>query len=195
LIPFLIGILTLVVYRGWSKTASVQGTIWGVGIFLVLYLVAAGSGFTADLEQVAGELWVEGPSSGYAGELMLAIEEASVQISGARDQLDLIYQIDSPLAHWLLRDLPNAEYQAVINPNQLPSVILNQSFEIETGLQGQFYSGQHHALQLERSWEGSPFPPDFDRWLVYRETPVVKDWVVLWTRQDLFPLYDPASTD
>ena len=99
------------------------------------------------------------------------------------------------LNHWLLRNFPNAEYQPVLNPNQLPDVVLNQSFEFEVGPQGQFYSGQHLVLQLERSWEGSPLPPDFDRWLVYRNTPLVKDWVFLWTRVDVFPLYNSTPVD
>lgn len=194
-IPILIAVMTSVVYRGWSPEASLQGTVWGVGIFLVLYLVGAGSGFTADLEQVAGELWVAGPSSGYADELMLAIEEASVQVTGTKDQVELVYQIDSPLVHWLLRDFPHASYQAVVNPNQLPSLVLNQNVAFETGPQGKFYSGQHHALQLERSWVPEPLPPDFDRWLVYRETPVAKNWVFLWTRLDLFPLYQSTPSE
>jgi hypothetical protein len=194
LIPVLIVVMTFIVYRGWSQQASIQGVAWSVSIFLVFYLVTAGSGFTADLTQVASELWVEGPSSGYAAELMQAIEEASEQITGTQDQLDLVYQIDTPLVHWLLRNMPNASYQPVLNPNQLPSAILNQSFELNGSLI-EFYSGQHHALQLERFWDGRPVPQDFDRWLVYRDSPLVKDWVVLWTRVDLFPLYNSTQAE
>lgn len=195
LIPVVIVLMTFILYRGWSGKASLQGATWGVGVFIVLYLVTAGFGFTADLEQVAGELWVQGPSAGYADELMQAIEDVSIQATGSREQVDVVYQIDSPLVHWLMRDLPNAEFQPVINPNQLPSVVLNQSFEFEVGPQGQFYSGQHHALQLERRWEESPLPPDFDRWLIYRDTPLSKDWVILWTRVDIFPLYNSTPVD
>jgi hypothetical protein len=194
LIPVLIVVMTFIVYRGWSQQASIQGVAWSVSIFLVFYLVTAGSGFTADLTQVASELWVEGPSSGYAAELMQAIEEASEQITGTQDQVDLVYQIDTPLVHWLLRNMPNASYQPVLNPNQLPSVIMNQSFELNGSL-SEFYSGQHHALQLERFWDGRPVPQDFDRWLVYRDSPLVKDWVVLWTRVDLFPLYNSTQAE
>jgi len=195
LIPLVIGLMTLIIHRGWSGKAALQGAAWGVGVFLVVYLVAAGFGFTADREQVAGELWVEGASSGYAEELMQAIEEVSIQTTGSRDQLELVYQMDTPLVHWLLRNLPNAEYQPVLNPNQLPAVVLNQSYEFEVGPHGQFYSGQHLVLQLERTWEGSSLPPDFDRWLIYRNTPLVKDWVFLWTRIDMFPLYHSTPID
>ncbi len=195
LIPLVIGLITLIIYRGWSGNASLQGATWGISVFLVFYLLTAGFGFTANLEQVAGELWVEGPSTGYAEELMQAIEDVSIQTTGSRDQLELVYQVDTPLVHWLLRNLPNAEYQPVLNPNQLPVVVLNQDYEFEIGPQGQFYSGQHLVLQMERSWEGRPIPQDFDRWLVYRTTPVVKDWVFLWTRVDKFPLYNSTPVD
>lgn len=194
LIPLLILVMTLIIYRGWSRQASFQGVTWAVSLFMVFYLVSTGSGFTADLPQVAGELWVQGPSAGYADELVQAIEEASLQITGTEDQLEMVYQVDTPLVHWLLRNFPYASFEPVINPNQLPPVILNQNFDLAGSL-GQFYSGQNHALQLERFWDGRPIPPDFDRWLVYRETPLAKDWVVLWTRSDLFPLYNSSPEE
>ena len=138
---------------------------------------------------------MQGPAAGHPEEVRAALEEASVQITGSKDQLALVYQIDSPLLHWLLRDFPNAEFQPVELQNELPDVVLNQ--KIDAGgedLLTQFYRGQRIPFQLERNWDGA-LPPDFDRWLVYREAPVSKDWIVIWTRADVFPLYAPQPED
>ena len=57
---------------------------------------------------------------------MTAIEEASTQITGTKYELALVYQIDSRLVDWLLRDFPNARYSRRLSANDLPDVVLNQ---------------------------------------------------------------------
>ncbi len=57
---------------------------------------------------------------------MTAIEEASMQITGTKYELALVYQIDSRLVDWLLRDFPNARYSPTLAANDLPDVVLNQ---------------------------------------------------------------------
>jgi len=194
-IPVLIAVMTAFISVGWSGDAPLKGTAWGVGVFLILYLTMTAWGFSRPPELLAGEMWQQGPSPGYSDEMMAAIREASVQITGANDELALVYQIDSPLVHWLLRDFPNAEYRPEVMPNALPDVVLNQELGFSDSNTGQFYAGQQFVLAVSPQWGGSPLPADFDRWLVYREAPVSKTWVYLWTRADLFPLYEPAPVD
>jgi hypothetical protein len=194
-IPLLIVLMTGITRYAWKGKAPMQGAVWSVGLFLVFYLLMTAWNFTAQPEYLAGELWVQGPATGHPEEVRAALEEASVQITGSRDQLALVYQIDSPLVNWLLRDFPNAEFQPVELQNELPDVVLNQ--KIDAGGEDfltQFYRGQRIPLQFERNWGGT-LPPDFVRWLVYREAPVSEDWVVIWTRADAFPLYAPQPAE
>ena len=194
-IPLLVVLMTVFVSWGWPGDAPLKGTSWGVGAFLVFYVVMAGWGFSRPPELLANEVWQRAPSIGYTDEMLAAIEEASVQITGSEDALQLVYTIDSPLVHWLLRDLPNAEYRAEVLPNQLPDVILNQDPSFSESDAGQFYAGQHFSLTMTPQWGGQPLPTDTDRWLVFREAAVSKEWAYLWTRADLFPLYEPAPAE
>ena len=194
-IPLLVVLMTVFVSWGWPGDAPLKGTAWGVGVFLVFIVVMVGWGFSRPPELLANELWQQGPSVGYTDEMLAAIEEASVQITGSDNDLQLVYTIDSPLVHWLLRDLPNAEYSAEVLPNQLPDVVLNQDPAFSESDAGQFYAGQHFTLTMSPQWGGQPLAPDTDRWLVFREAPVSKEWAYLWTRADLFPLYEPAPAE
>ena len=193
LVPVLILILSGLVSWGWAADASIRGAVWGVGAFLVFYIVMAAWGFSAPPEELASELWVQGPSVGQTAEMMTAIEEASTQITGTKYELDLVYQVDSRLVDWLLRDFPNAVYSPSLSANDLPDVVLTRDLGFMQTESGQLYGGQNFVLHLERAWGNPVLPPDFDRWLVYRKSPVEKDWVYLWTRADLFPLYEPAE--
>jgi hypothetical protein len=194
-IPLLIVIITNLASRVWDGYGPLQASIWSMGIFLTFYLLMTTWNFTAQPTELAGELWMQGPSTGSAKELIKAIEEASLQITGTQHQLELVYQIDSPLIHWLLRDFPNARYSAVPLENDLTDAVLNRETGSEDDLLNQFYLGEHITLHLTRNWAGQALPPDFDRWLVYRDSPVDKDWVTLWRRADLFPMYSPEPSE
>jgi hypothetical protein len=190
-IPLLVLLLPAVVYSSWPGDAAYHTSIWGVSIFLIIYLVSAATGFTDDRTEVAGELWMHHSSPGYLEEIRLAVEEASLQIIGHRTEIDLVYQIDSTVLHWTFRDFPNASYRPVLDSGALPSIILNTDQNFGYTEQGQFYRGQRAVLHYRQAWGETDLPPDFDRWLLYRESPVEKEWLTIWTRADLFPLYTP----
>ena len=99
-IPLLIVLITALAARVWEGSGAIQGTFWGAGAFLAFYLLMTTWNFTAQPTELAGELWMQGPSPGYAQELMDAIEETSLQITGTKNELNLVYQIDSPLVRW-----------------------------------------------------------------------------------------------
>jgi hypothetical protein len=70
------------------------------------------------------------------------------------------------------------------------------SFESLEELSGSgAYRGEKIAIQLARSWGGRVLPSDFDRWLVYREAPIEKQWVVLWAREDIFVGYQDVEAE
>lgn len=194
-IPLLILLISAMATSLWEGKSPLQGTYLGVGVFLSLYVLMTAWNFTAQPKELAGELWVQGAASSSVSELMDAIEETSLQITGTRNELQLVYQIDSPLIHWLLRDFPNARYSPLPPENELPEAVLNRETGIENDLLAQFYRGEQIPFQLVKNWNDSPFPADFDRWLVYRESPLIKDQATLWQRSDLFPLSIPEPSE
>jgi hypothetical protein len=195
LVPLVLLAMSGLVSLGWRGNFFSHGAVWGLGVFLVFYLLVAAFGFSSGSDQLANELWLQGPGSGTIDEMVTAIEQISIQQTGTRDELELVYQIDSALLHWLFREMPNADYSPVAPENSLYAVVLNTEPDFGLTVGGQFYTGQHFSLFLRPDWSGGAAPPDFDRWLVYREAPLQSDRVYLWTRVDLFPLYQPAPLE
>jgi hypothetical protein len=193
-IPLLIVFISVFISRGWPGQASMQGAVLGVGVFLIFYLVMAGWGFSRPPNLLASEMWVQEPSVGYTDELAAAITETSVQITGTQNELVIHYQGQSPQVYWLLRDFPNASFSPVV-ADDLPDAVLTEDLGFLESTSGQYYAGQQIALNFEKQWNGAPVPADFDRWFVYRESLVAKEWIFLWTRADLFPLYEPAPVE
>lgn len=195
LVPLVLLAMSGLVSLGWKANFFSHGAVWGLSIFLMFYILVAGFGFLSEGDQLANELWLQGPGSGTIDEMVTAIEEASLQQTGTRDELELVYQVDSALLHWLFRKMPNAHYLPVAPENALYAVVLNAEPDFGLTVGGQFYAGQHFTLFYRPDWAGRAAPPDFDRWLVYREAPLQTDRVYLWTRLDLFPLYQPTPLE
>lgn len=190
-IPILIGLLVIVVQISWSGGLAFQATTWGMGAFLVIYLVSVSFGFSDDRTKIAGELWTGGSTPGYIEEIQQTVREAGKMSSVVSKEVDLVYMIDSPQLHWMFRDFPNADYMTVLESDKLPSIVLNTDPTYGYMDKGQFYRGQLAVLNYHQAWGGASLPQDVDRWLVYRDSPLEKEWLAIWTRADLFPLYSP----
>jgi hypothetical protein len=195
LIPLLILVMSGLVSWGWSGDASMRGAVWAVAVFLSFHLVSVGLGFISEPDQIANELWAQGRASGYTEEFLTAVEEISVQVTGTKNLIELSAQVDTPQVRWLLRDFPNVQYGAGLASGEMAGVILNQDPSFHLTDLGQPYAGQAHVLNLRPEWGVAGMPVDFDRWLVYREGPVAEERIYLWTRVDLFPLYESQLDD
>ena len=190
-IPVLILLLVGVIQLNWSGGAAFQAATWSVTAFLTVYLISAAFGFTDDRTEVAGELWTQGSSPGYIEEIRLAVEDVSLMTAGSINEVDMVYMLDAAQLHWAFRDFPNARYQPVLDTSEPPSIILNSDLTFGYSDKGRYYRGQLSVFNFHQSWGGASLPNDFDRWLVYRVSPVEKEWLAIWTRADLFPYYEP----
>ncbi len=195
LVPLLVLLLMAVIKYGWPGDAGYQGAAWGVGAFLAVYVFASMWGFSDARQQVAGELWMRPPAPGYGDDLRQGVREISEFVTGDRTQAVVAYQLDSDLLRWLLRDMPNAQYTNVISPGDLPEIILNTSPSFADPFYQTSYQGEAFVLQLHRDWGENLFPSDLDRWLVFREAPVSKQWLILWVRADSLPTYEPEGVE
>ena len=199
IIPFVIALMAAIVATYWSKLTALRGAVLGGGSFLFFYLIVVLFGINDLRPQQANELWNPALSLGYADDLRDALAELSEPMTGNRSDLEVVYQLDSPLLHWQLRDMPNARYLPELPPSESPAVIINTTYTLDELGRSSAYRGEKIALQLVRSWGGRAFPSDFDRWFIYREAPLEKQWVVLWAREDIFvgfqELPDEADTE
>lgn len=195
LIPVLIFVMSGLVSWGWSGDASLRGVVWAVAVFLTFHLLSVGLGVTSEPDQLANELWVQGAVSGYTEEFLTAVEEISLQVTGAKNLIELSAQVDTPQLRWLMRDFPNVHFGVGLASGEMAGVILNQDPSFHLTDLGQAYAGQAHVLNMKPEWGVAGMPVDFDRWLIYREMPVAEERVYLWTRADLFPLYESQLED
>jgi hypothetical protein len=195
LVPLVIALLIAIVVTNWNKQAGVHSAVWGLGLSGVFYLVVVLFGINDLRPQQANELWSPAMAPGYADDLTEALAELSLPYVGNRNELEVVYQIDMALLHWQLRDMPNAKFAPILASNDSPAVIINNSFTLDEMGRQAAYRGEKIALQLYRNWGDLPLPYDFDRWLIYREAPVEKQWVVLWAREDIFVGYQDLSTE
>jgi hypothetical protein len=197
LVPLVIALLVAIVITNWNKQAGVHSAVWGLSLFGVFYLVLVLFGINDFRPQQANELWNPAVAPGYADDLSHALAELSEPVTGTRHELEVVYQIDMDLLHWQLREMPNARYAPILSTSDSPAVIINNSFSLDEMGRPVAYRGEKIALQLYRNWGENSLPLDFDRWFIYREAPVDKQWVVLWAREDIFVGFQdlPAEID
>ena len=193
ILPLVMLGIMYIVASGWSREAAFQGASWGISAYLVLYLVANVWGFTDNPEQVANELWISDGMGGYTQEIAQAVEDASLQITGTQDDVEMAYLGGSSVLDWLFREQPNAHAQSVIDVNTITPVLITPDEGFAATETGQLYRGQRLPLQVRRTWDGTVYPADFFGWLAFRNGPVETEWVYVWTRADLFPLYQPET--
>jgi hypothetical protein len=191
------GLTTTLVSLGWSWDVARRGLLWGILAALGLYGLA-NSGRVALFHPVdrpdAQELWAPAPAIEDADLLLKTLGDLSDWHTGRRDSIDVTVKVDSPALNWLLRGIPNANFVLVNGPpgggasgnaGSQPAVVITRQSENALS-QAAAYRGQDFNWWVRPGWSGV-FPPDFIRWLVFRQAPVNPESLILWGRGDLFP--------
>jgi hypothetical protein len=199
------GLTTALVSLGWSWNVARRGLLWGILAALGLYVVA-NTGRAALFHPVdrpdIQDLWTSAPAIEDADLLLKTLGDLSDWHTGRRDTIDVMVEVDSQALRWLLRDMPNAQYDPVnlspgagesLTVGSQPAVVITRQAENAPSLAAA-YRGQDFNWWVRPDWSGV-LPPDFIRWLVFRQAPVKTESVILWGRGDLFPGGVQASED
>ncbi|HEX9028611.1 MAG TPA: hypothetical protein VF823_05505 [Anaerolineales bacterium] len=181
----LAALTTLLVALGWSWEVGRRGLLWGTTAALTIYLVSALWGATQLRPGQPQELWSPTPGTGEINLFMKTLGDFSEWRTGFRTNLDLTVAVDTPSLRWALRDFPQARFVSQPSASELPSVIITRQGQQAPALTAS-YRGEAFSWWVKPGWTGT-FPPDFVRWLTFREAPQTPDQVILWTRSDLFP--------
>jgi len=190
---FLLGLIAmLLVVAGWSAWAAKLGVVWTVCILLALQLVSSSWGLAIVRQNGVQELWARSPTTGQADLLSATLSDLSSWNTGLRDQLEIVVLADSPALRWALRHFPNTRYETVLSSAESPPVVITQKGAEEPRL-AEMYRGQDFVWQLYPGWPGV-FPPDFAKWLAFRQAPQGRDQIILWARSDIFPGGSSEST-
>jgi hypothetical protein len=178
-------VTTLLVSLGWSRQVALSGLAWGLIAGLGLFGLASlwnASQIHPNGEQ---ELWYPNPATGQANLLEKTLGDLSMWRTGIRDTLDVVVLSEQPSVRWAMRNFSQARFLSSPPTGELPSIILSTEDQPEPNLSAA-YRGQDFAWWVYPAWQGG-LPPDWARWLVFRDSPQQPVHLILWARSDLFP--------
>ena len=109
-VPALAILSTILVRFGWSSEEANRGTIIGFLIFFGFYNFGAAWSAGHIRERTANELWAPNPAAGQIELLWDTLGDLSQMNTGNREDIEVVYLVDSPSLDWVLRDMPNARF-------------------------------------------------------------------------------------
>jgi hypothetical protein len=174
----------ILIALGWSRQAAWRGFSWAIGLFLLVGLLAV-SFRLAGRQPSAADLWSEGPAAGQTALLLSTLEDLSARAIGEDRALDVVLETDSAALAWTLRAWPKLHSIEQATGLTQPAAIISAEAG-EQPARASAYRGQSFVLAQQPDW-GRGWPPDLLKWLLFRETPVRSETVILWLRSDLFP--------
>jgi hypothetical protein len=190
----LVFLITALVSFGWSRGIARKGLVWG--LCATLAIIGVSNMWSASQLQAKNrfDLWNPLPTTADADLMMATINDLSKWNTGRTDAIDVTVQVDAPSMRWALRDLPNLSLVPETQPvtvSAQPSIVITRQSQ-ETLSLAASYRGQDFAWWTAPGWPGA-LPPDFFRWLTFRQAPLQQEQVILWARVDLFPEEIPGT--
>jgi hypothetical protein len=169
---------------GWSARTARLGTTWAFVLFLGAYTLGAAWGTSGLRAQNGVELWRPTQPPVQANLLLATVDDISeFSLGHTQAQPVTIMGIDSAALEWVLRDRP-VERVSTLDPQVAPPIVITP-FMDNLGLPAA-YRGQDFTWRQTPQWD-LIIPPDWIRWLVFRQLPRENETIVLWARDDLFP--------
>ena len=183
---------TVLVGLGWSWNIARLGLVWGLTAALGVYTLGGMWGVSQlhanERQVIRQELWDPTPLTGEADLLLKTLEDLSEWNTGLRTSIDVTVAVDAPSLRWALRNFRHVQFVGegqVLQGGDTPSVIITRKSQETPNLTAS-YRGQDFGWWKVPAWTGA-LPPDFPRWLAFRQSPVESEQLILWARGDLFP--------
>lgn len=182
----LVGVVaTILIGLGWSSKDVRLGLVWGLLLGLGLFVLGETLAVLQPRSDQAYELWQVQSLPGSVQNLEKSLADLSEWSTGRRDSLDVQVVDTDPSLLWSLRNFPNASFSTDGVATGLPGAVITDQQAQEPQLAGE-YRGQSFDWELSPGFEGV-LPPDWLRWLVFRQAPLSTRQIALWARGDVFP--------
>ena len=178
-------IVAFLVAAGWSAKTAWWGLIFGTASVLVVLMFSFTWKAAFLYPNGANELWNSGAAAGQIDEITKTISDLSWRSKGQPYELDLVITSNAPSLRWALRLYENAQYKQRVTAPETPSVLITPGNQEILSLPAS-YRGQNLVLR-EISTENSLAQGNFIRWAAFRKGTVVRETIILWVRNDLFP--------
>lgn len=171
-------VASLLVALGWSHQAAVHGLVWALSICFAL-LALGGATRSANAAALrSAELWAPGPAAGQLDLLRASVQDLSRYNRGVSHALAVDLRVQSAELAWLLRELPP------VGAAGTAPLLITAADEAEPA-EASAYHGQSFVLNTQPAWE--PTPPNPIGWLLYRQAPETRQYIILWAASDLLP--------
>ena len=180
-------LLAAVVSSEWGWRTAWKGLAGGVAAALLLYLVASLSLDAYIMEKDSRSVFPGGPGGGQMDLLEDSIADASITVTGRPDSIQGAVVGGGDALKWALRAYDGFEY-LVNQPTGIDYPILITTGEGDYKAVQEYYRGQDFVLSTVPNW-GRILPDDWISWIAFRKGPIVKDYLVLWVRNDVYSGY------
>jgi hypothetical protein len=175
---------TILVAFGWSPRTARLGATWSASLFLGVYVLAAAWGASGVRLPNGVELWSADQPPVQEDLLVSSVQQASLLSTGnIETQPVAVMGIQSPALEWALRNHP-LQVVTALDPLNPPPMVITPLVD-EPSLSAA-YRGQDFTWRQPPAWANIQ-PPDWIRWLVFRQLPHETETIILWVRDDLFP--------
>ncbi len=120
------------------------------------------------------------------------IDTISTMVLGNPDSLDIVViGLDDPSIEWLLRTRFNVVFTDQMGVVSEPPIMIVPEDTQVASVSG--YRGQDFILRSQPVWSLLTFP-EWVNWIVRRIAPDQSEYLILFARNDLFPLSEPITT-
>lgn len=182
----LVGVIaTILIGLGWSKADVRQGLAWGMLFGLGLFIFGE---LLAVIQPRSGqvfELWQVQSKPGMVNNFEMTLGDLSEWATGRRDSLEIQVTEQDNSLRWALRNFVNTGFPDSGIPTGLPGAVVTDQQAEQPRLAGE-YRGQSFEWEYVPDFQAI-VPPDWLRWLVYRQAPVSAREITVWARGDIFP--------
>jgi len=170
---------------GWSWKVS----FFGLGIGTVVVLLVFGASMSRRAAGLGGaqsaNILAPEPIPAEAGLLIRTIDDISRQKQGVPGALGVTsLNVEDASLQWVLRDYRDARFVTALAPNETPDLLITTASEnpqLPASYRGQDFTRNESVpwtLLTGKEWLN---------WIIYGNTPIQQDFLILWVRNDLFP--------
>jgi len=176
-----------VVSSEWGWNTAWKGLSGGFANALLLGLVASLTLDTYILDKDPRSIFSGGSGSGQVELLVDSIADASITATGRPDSIQGAVINDSDALRWALREYEGFDYLVSL-PSEMDYPLLITSVEGDFQALQENYRGQDFVLSSHPGW-GRVLPDDWISWIAFRKGPVVREYLILWVRNDIYSGY------
>lgn len=178
--------MTVLLAWGWSGVSTRKGLVAGAGILIVIFILSNASKAASLGDNPAFEVRRDGAVAVGNVDLISTIKGIALLNTGVSNRIDLeIIGLDLPSLEWALRDFDQTRRVSSFDPSTVPSIAVTPIDQQITASAS--YRGQKLLWQVKPDLKNMKFV-DWMRWLLFRTAPIQKTEILLWARNDLFPV-------